>query len=449
MAEQEKKNACSVSQAVNIAKRGLEQIRLTVVGEVSESVKEYEKIIYFDIKDEDAVMSCIIWKSSVQMCGLELRAGMLVQVTGVFTCHVAKGRMQFNVRKIELAGEGILRMQVAQLTEKLRVEGLMDTRRKRPIPQLPNRVAIITSGRGAAVHDCIRTLRRRNPMVELQMFCVTVEGQAAPSNMCEALMRAQSCQPAPDAILLVRGGGSYEDLMPFNDEGLARCIAACSIPVVTGIGHEPDHPIADMVADACCVTPTAAAERVTVLDMAALYQKLTNAQRMLNDSYKSSVEKLHYNVRRLKDRPLWHDVHYLTGGYYQTLEHQEERLSNALPNALAADAAALSLLAQRLKSAIPDGLMRNKHELQLLTQRLKGCGMQAVERGNDQMALAAAKLDALSPLKTLSRGYSIAYAAGRSHVVKSVEGIEQGDTLAVRLKDGVLDCTVNTVERQN
>jgi len=168
--------------------------------------------------------------------------------------------LQFVVRQLEPAGEGRLRMQVAELARRLEAEGLMSPERKRRIPSHPSRIAVVTSPRGKAVHDVLRTLRRRYPLAEVLVAGVAVEGDGAPSEIVEGLRVAAAAQP--DVVLLVRGGGSYEDLMPFNAESVARAVVASPVPVVTGIGHEPDTSIADMVADLRASTPTAAAESV-------------------------------------------------------------------------------------------------------------------------------------------------------------------------------------------
>ena len=203
-------------------------------------------------------------------------------------------------------------MQVAQLARKLEAEGLMDASRKRRVPPLPQRIAVVTSPRGKAVHDVIRTLRRRYPLGELLICGVPVEGQDAPARIIQGLEAACAVMPAPDVILLVRGGGSYEDLMPFNDESLARAVAASPIPVVTGIGHEPDNSICDMVSDRRCSTPTAAAEAIA-LSTEELSNKLTNAQDALRRSVENYMQAQQAQLDRLLDRPLWHDTHYLTG----------------------------------------------------------------------------------------------------------------------------------------
>lgn len=411
---------------MNAAKRGLEKIRLTVIGEVSEfNDKPGYKAAYFTVHDDDCSMPCLMWRDRYNASGVTLQAGMLVELTGNFSCYPAKGRLQFSVASMQLAGEGKLRMQVAQLARKLEAEGLMDASRKRRVPPLPQRIAVVTSPRGKAVHDVIRTLRRRYPLGELLICGVPVEGQDAPARIIQGLEAACAATPAPDVILLVRGGGSYEDLMPFNDESLARAVAASPIPVVTGIGHEPDNSICDMVSDRRCSTPTAAAEAIA-LSTEELSNKLTNAQDALRRSVENYMQTQQAQLDRLLDRPLWHDAHYLTGSYFQTLDAMEERLLRAIPDALRADA----------------------HALELLKGKLLNLGPHLCDGFGRDIALCAAKLDALSPLKTLSRGYSITYAADGHSVVDSVQHVNDGDHIQVQVQDGRLACTVDAIERE-
>ena len=426
MEDSEQSSAYTVTQAMNAAKRGLEKIRLTVIGEVSEfNDKPGYKAAYFTVHDDGCSMPCIMWRDRYNASGVVLQAGMLVELTGNFSCYPAKGRLQFSVASMQLAGEGKLRMQVAQLARKLEAEGLMDASRKRRVPALPRRIAVVTSPRGKAVHDVIRTLRRRYPLGELYICGVPVEGADAPARIIQGLKVACEAQPAPDVILLVRGGGSYEDLMPFNDESLARAVAASPIPVVTGIGHEPDNSICDMVSDRRCSTPTAAAEAIA-LSTEELSSKLSNAQGALRRSVENYMQVRQAQLERLLDRPLWHDAHYLTGPYLQTLDTMEERLLRAIPDALSADA----------------------HMLDLLKGRLVNLGPRLCEGFGRNLALSAAKLDALSPLKTLSRGYSITYAADGHTVIDSVEHVVSGDAIQIQVQDGRLACTVDTVERE-
>ena len=466
--ERQDNNACTVTQAMGIAKRGLEQIRLVVVGEICElSDKPGYKAVYFTIRDQDSVMPCIVWRNIYAASGVELKNGSLVQVTGCFSCYAARGSMQFNVRKLSIAGEGSMRERIARLARKLEGEGLMDASRKRRPPALPERIAVITSPRGKAIRDVMRTLRRRYPLGELMVFGVPVEGDDAARYMCEALEAVQHTHPAADVILLVRGGGAYETMMPYNDEALARAIAACTIPVVTGIGHEPDNFIADMVADRRCSTPTAAAESVS-LSVEELQGKVANATRALDGAFEQRLEGMRHRLARLSDRPVWKDPNFLLGSFAQSVDMAHERLGHALPGALQEDATKIGLLAQRLESALPGVFERQRAQLaqsearlgqgasaslsacrariELAGQQMSHAGAGLTQEPARQVALAAAQLDALSPLKTLSRGYSITYADSGPAIVKSVMDVSAGDKVTVRIEDGALECTVDAVD---
>lgn len=306
----------TVSGAMALAKGALENVTVKLVGEVSEvSNKAGYKAVYFTVKDQKASLPCMMWLNRYRACGVELDVGALVELTGRFTLYAPKGRMNFDVFSVSLAGEGNLRMQVANLARKLYVEGLTDEARKRPVPANIQVVGLVTSPRGDAVHDVLRTLRRRWPLARVLVAGVPVEGARAP----QELVRGIDCvsRAGAEAVLLVRGGGSYEDLMPFNDEGLARAIAACPVPVVTGIGHEPDTTIADLVADVRASTPTGAAEAVSP-SSAELLGNLVARARAIHDGLIRRLDRSRVAVDRVATRPVFKDSSYLLGTDMQT-----------------------------------------------------------------------------------------------------------------------------------
>ena len=289
----------SVSDAVELAKGQVSHWpSMTVVGEVSgfRGPNARSGHCYFEVKDGGASMSVIVWRGTYQKLSFELRDGLEVQLTGKFDIYKSSGRMSFVASRVEASGEGLLRQRIAVLARRLQVEGLMDDRRKRPIPAFCSRVCVVTSLSGSVIEDVKRTLARRNPLVLIDVAGACVQGQQAPASIVRALGVAAASRP--DAILLVRGGGSLEDLMCFNDEQVARAIADCPVPVVTGIGHEPDVTIADMVADRRCSTPTAAAESVApAIDeverqMNQRHVRLGRSMAALLETREASVESL-------------------------------------------------------------------------------------------------------------------------------------------------------------
>ena len=303
--EEEAAPALSVSAAMGLAKNALEEVVVRLVGEVSEvNDKPGYKAVYFTVKDEKASLPCMMWMNRYQASGVALSVGALVELTGRFSLYAAKGRMNFDVFSVSLAGEGQLRLQVANLARELEAMGLMDPARKRPLPAYPETIGLVTSPRGAAVHDVLRTLRRRYPLARILFAGVPVEGPGAADGLVDGL--AKVVFAGAEVVLLVRGGGSFEDLMPFNDRRLARTIAACPVPVVTGIGHEPDTSIADMVADVRASTPTAAAEAVAPAqsEIAARIQGLGAA---MGHAEGRRLDGLSLAVERLASLPLFRE----------------------------------------------------------------------------------------------------------------------------------------------
>jgi exodeoxyribonuclease VII large subunit len=462
------KGVLSVSQALALAKGKLESIRITVEGEISEfNDKPGYKAAYFTLADKTGALPCQMWHNDYARSGMTLRRGMMVQVTGNFSLYPAKGRMNFVVRTVSVAGEGKLRMQVAQLAKKLSDEGLMNPDRKKPLPRFPWKVAVVTSPRGKAVHDVLRTLRRISPAVEVYVAGVPVEGANAPLAICNGLKVADDSDC--DVILLVRGGGSYEDLMPFNDERVARQVAACRKPVVTGIGHEPDNTIADMVADVRRSTPTSAAE-ICVQEIGVLPERLAKYGEKMRRALLNTIRYDRGVVKSLSSRQLFTDPNYLLSSFATRVDIDSEKLSSAIPDqldrsrrslqdielALRRTAPAITpkfrqqvesdekALCQGLRSVISAGKMK----VGTSETRMSSLGGHLLDRGKSKVAIAAAKLDGLSPLSVLGRGYSIAFDDG-GHVISSVGNVEESSKLSVMLKDGNIKATVDSVEKKD
>ena len=408
----------SVSEAMQAAKRSLESITVKLIGEVSEvNAKAGYKAVYFTVKDAGASLPCMIWLNRYHQSGVQLCVGQRVELTGRFTLYAPKGRMNFDVFSISLAGEGDLRRRVAELAQRLEREGLMAASRKRPVGSLYEHIGLVTSPRGAAVHDVLRTIRRRFPVARISLAGVAVEGSQAPQGIVfgiDACVRA-GCE----VILVVRGGGSFEDLMPFNDERLARAIAACPVPIVTGIGHEPDTSIADMVADVRSSTPTAAAERVSP-DSSTLLRELDARAASMSASQRLAIERCEARLEHIASRPLFKDPHLLFSTDLLTLDLLHDRLSRALPECLAKDSLHLNDMQRRLCDRAKTSFERFEHDL----------------------ALRAGRLHDLSPLAVLSRGYAIAKDEEGS-VVRSIHAVHGGDRIDVAVSDGVISCSVN------
>lgn len=416
--------ALSVTEAMTLAKRTLEGVPLRVLGEVSEFTdRAGYKAIYFTLCDGSSVMPCLVWRDAYSASGLSLRTGMLVEVEGALTVYPPKGRMQFQVRSLSIAGEGALRLKVAELARRLEAEGLMRPERRRELPAFPERVALVTSPRGKAVHDVIRTLRRRYPAAELLIAGVAVEGADAATAIVSGLRAAG--ESGADVVILARGGGSYEDLMPFNDERVARAVVACPVPVVTGIGHEPDTSIADMVSDLRASTPTAAAEAVAPA-CDEVMGRLASLRRLLGRALLHAVRDAGRRVTILAHHPLFHDRRALTSIVAQRL-----------------DAAGAGLA-----RAVPERLRREHDATEALRRRLVAVGGRTLERGEDRFARLAERLGDLSPLGILARGYAVCYGSDGRSIMRSAGALEAGMHVVVRLHDGSAGCLVESVRTE-
>ena len=434
----------SVTEVVGIAKRAVKGLpSYTVMGEISsfKGPNYRSGHCYFELKDESSVMSVVVWRSVARRLDFEIKDGLEVVVRGDFDVFAPQGRLNFIVSSIEMSGEGALRKKVAALAKRLAAEGLMADEAKRPIPVFCERVALVTSLSGSVKDDVLRTLARRNPLVEVDMAACSVQGSAAPASIVRALSVAEAA--GPDAILLVRGGGSYEDLMAFNDERVARAIAASTVPVVTGIGHEPDVTIADMVADRRQSTPTAAAESVAPsfsqlvasIDGRANRMGAEAARRLeglavlvdgLGGQLPASLVRMIEHRREVlgaleRTRPLV-DPGYLTEDRLLDLERQEERMADALPR----------------------GIARQRERMEGQALRLGASARRIGERERHRLQGLASSLEALSPLAVLGRGYAIVRDAG-GRVVARAGDTALGQDLSVLLGDGSIDVEVTAI----
>ncbi len=356
-------------------------------------------------------------------------------------------------------------MQVANLARKLEAEGLMDSARKRPLPAYPGVIGIVTSLVGAAVHDVLRTLRRRYPLARVLLAGVIVEGDRAAKNIVEGMR--QVVVAGAEVVLVVRGGGSYESMMPYNDELLARTIARCPVPVVTGIGHEPDNFIADMVADVRCSTPTGAAETVApsldevdlALDSAAatisssvagqtraLRARLDLLDRALPQAQKSLLSRYRIKLDRCSMLPPFREPKRLFDTEARTIDDLAERLSSALPRQIERDRSVLDFTCKAMRRSLPRLLVRDSQRVDALADRLGYQAAHATQRYGRDVSVAAARLHNLSPLTVIARGYAMAQDADGT-LVKSVKGVKSGDEISVLVGDGALDCRVSAVRR--
>ena len=375
---------------------------ITVSGEISNYKTYPSGHHYFSLKDAESSVRCVMFRASAQRLRFRPENGMSVAATGRIAVYPRDGAYQLYCTSLAPIGTGDLFAAFEQLKSRLASEGLFDPSHKKPIPRLPDRIAVITSPAGAAIRDILRILKARWPSSDVCILPVRVQGVEAPEEIAEAIRYANKWQVA-DVIITGRGGGSIEDLWAFNDERVARAIYASEIPVISAVGHEPDVTISDFVADLRAATPSNAAE-LAVPD-------------------RSEVREL------LSDR--------------------EIRLTRTMNSLLQRNRTMLNAYAQRRALTDPSGYLSLKRmDLDRAQRSLLTAGEKLVMERRHRMAASASALDAMSPLKVLARGYAVVCDESGT-VVRSVADTNEGDALHVRVSDGSLKCTVDEKEYRN
>ena len=371
---------------------------------------------YFTLKDAESSVRCVMFRSAASKLRFRPESGMGVIVYGRVSVYPRDGAYQLYCEAILPEGSGALQLAYEQLREKLAKEGLFDREQKKPIPRYPERIAVVTSSAGAAVHDIIRVLRRRWPLAKVILLPVRVQGEEAPPEIAAAI-RWASAHKIADTLITGRGGGSIEDLWAFNDERVARAIYDCEIPVISAVGHEPDVTIADFVADLRAATPSNAAE-LAAPDVNELLQAIDSARSRLDRAVLKKVGAGRESLDALASRR----VLVSATGFIEQRRLRLDALKTRLEGTLG--------FVDRLKS-----------RLEAASARLNGAADASLAARKNEYVRLAAKLDALSPLKVLSRGYAIALdAEGRA--VKDARGVAVGERLTVKLNSGALGCRV-------
>lgn len=407
-----------------------------VEGEISNLARPSSGHWYFTLKDDSAQLRCAMFRSRNRLIKLPVRDGMQVIVRGRISLYEGRGEFQLVAEFIEDAGDGALRAAFEKLKVKLDAEGLFEPDRKRPVPALPRHVGVITSPTGAAIRDVLHVLKRRFPAIEVSIIPVQVQGETSPDQIVQAIEFANRYRENPfDVVLLTRGGGSLEDLWSFNNEDVARAIVASDIPVVCAVGHETDFSIADFVADLRAPTPSAAAELISPdgdewLDSFKRYERLLG--NLITNRLRDHERHLGHIGRRLR-----HPGRYVQD-MYQRLDGLELRLGRSINHIIERARNRLNLTGNKLESPVTrvDAARVRTNHLAEKLQNLMTKNLSAATQRFDQ---ATDKLETLSPLRTLKRGYAIV-TEGRSttNVVKRASDVAPGDLVSARLMAGRL-----------
>lgn len=369
--------ALTIAELTNAAKEVLEGAfpPIWIKGEVSNFTAHRNGHWYFSLRDATAQLSCVVWSRDTKRIPAPPDEGMQVMAHGQISVYAARGQMQFMVRAMEAEGEGLWRKAFEKTKAALEKDGLLDPARKRPLPRFPKRVAVITSPDGAALHDIISVIRRRNAGVEIIVIAAAVQGETAPDSLIAAIDRLGRWGGA-DVVIIGRGGGSREDLWAFNDERVARAIAASAVPTISAVGHEVDYTIADFVADFRAATPSAAAEAAV-----PVLAELIAGIRAIGEGIQSATEM------RVRDAG---------------------------------------------------------HTLRQLSRDLAVRSLRTVERRRARVQELAARLETLSPLATLARGYAVALNE-KGGALPSAALIKPGMHFALEMRDGRVHATADDV----
>lgn len=414
-----------------------------VQGEISNARVSPNGHLYFTLKDKSAQISCFVWKRDARKLRAKPEDGIAVTVRGQVSVYEPRGQYQIVVNYLEPVGVGALQLAFEQLKKRLAAEGLFDEKRKRPLPMLPGKIGLVTSPRAAALQDIIRVLRRRFEGLHLLLYPVRVQGEGAAEEIAEAI-NFFSRTKSVDVVIVARGGGSIEDLWAFNEEIVARAIAACSVPIISGVGHQTDFTIADFAADLRAPTPSAAAELV-VKSKQELVERLQSLEHKLAQQARYRVLMAKQSLTEMLSEPGWQRIDSLLRERVQEVEEFHQRIVQALREHITGHRQRLALAAQRLASVDFKG-MAERRRLQLAQQQRELVTRMKLVALNlrKQLDSLATQLQQLSPQAVLDRGYAIVFDA-EGRILKSAVAAGVGDAIEVQLAQGRLEASVKKV----
>ncbi len=416
-----------------------------VEGELSNLARPASGHLYFTLKDEQAQVRCAMFKNRNLALRLKPENGMHVLVRSRVGLYERRGEFQLTVEHMEKAGSGALQRAFEALKQKLAAEGLFDSSRKKPLPNFPRQLGIITSPSGAAIRDILSILHRRYPALPVLIYPVPVQGEEAAGAIAQALYDADRRREC-DALILARGGGSMEDLWAFNEEVVARAIAACDIPVVSGIGHEIDFTIADFVADLRAPTPSAAAELVSP-NRHALMSTLTQLDQLLNQHIQSRLSTLRQKLVWLQVRLTQQHPQHRLQQQNQRLDELERILRHAMGLKIKSLINQINVLSSQLQKCSPAmPLVKSQARHSHLHERLFTAACSLLENRTHRLETLAHTLHSISPLATLSRGYAIVTRQTDGTVVRTRKNVTLGSKVQIRLVEDRLSAEITELE---
>lgn len=401
---------------------------------------------YFSLKDDNAKISAIMFKSAFDKVKFKPEEGMKVLVTGRISVYEATGNYQIYIDHMEPDGVGALYQAYEQLKKKLTAEGLFSAPKK-TFEKYPKRIAVVTSPSGAVIRDIITTTRRRYPIAQIVLYPAVVQGDAAAADIVRQINRVNE-RGDFDTLIIGRGGGSIEDLWPFNEEIVARAIFDSKIPVISSVGHETDTTIADLVADVRAATPTAAAE-IAVPVLTDVMTDIKNDQVRIFNAFRNKLNQLQQRLAKIQQSYIFKQPERLYDSYVQKIDMLNERLMNALKEKINQSDRKLNDLVYNLKINSPKNLIKEQQQvLQVKDDQLKRNIMLLIQNKQNQLTQRVDALDHLSPLKVMSRGFSFT-TNSEGKVVKKIDDIKKNDDIELKLIDGYAKATVNEVKKES
>ena len=398
---------------------------------------------YFTLKDSFAQISCVLFKGAARKNRIVPQDGMKIQLYGDVSVYEARGQYQVIAQVIQPAGSGDLQAKFEELKRKLEAEGLFSSEKKKPLPAFPTSIGIVTSPTGAAIRDILHVLRRRAPWIRIVIQPVRVQGEGAAEEIAQGIQEISEGRtlPPPELVLVTRGGGSIEDLWSFNEEVVARAIAACPIPVLSGVGHEIDFTIADFVADRREPTPSAAAENATP-DVTTLLHRLSSLQELFDSRSEAAIESRRREVRALEREVRAHEPRRRLQSRAQELDYLRERMEGILINEISERRHRCQHLGSALHSVSPErSLEGGRRTIAFLGERLQDSANHRLQRERQRSSALGELLRSLSPEMTIRRGYSLT-TDEKGNLITSTAQVESGNAIRTRLADGEIQSRV-------
>jgi len=437
----------SVSRLNREARELLESgfLRLWVEGEISNLARPASGHLYFTLKDARAQVSCALFRNRATHLGFSPQNGSQVLIQAQVSLYEARGNYQLIVNHLEEAGDGALRRAFEQLKNQLHKEGLFEEQDKQALPRLPRCIGVITSPSGAAIRDILTVLQRRFPGTQVIIYPTQVQGETAARQIVAAIQTADS-RAECEVLLLTRGGGSLEDLWPFNEEVVARAVYACNIPIVSAIGHEIDFVITDFVADHRAATPSAAAELLSPdqTELDNRFRQLDSRLHMLlRQSLQHRRDQLNWLTKRIQQSHPGRQLQQQA----QRLDDLELRLTRAWQHQCAQRKAGIGTLQAELRQHSPQQMLqRLGAQARQLVQQLQYCINTELAARREKLAVLSRALEAISPLATLQRGYSITLNKPGGSVLQNATQTKVGDILETRLASGWIFSQVTEIK---